>query len=190
MFGFKSKKVAFGEHKEQQPPKHQPFRWRSRLFAGIIMLLLGFIGLIVTRVYPDTSWIYWSVLSFVYAIICIWLSLFLSRWKTNEHHTIWRETLHWNATLATVYILILQVNHGVIGNFEGGITIMIALALATFLAGIYIDGTFMLVGFVIGLFTLVITLIQSFFIVIAIIIVVIAIILSVLIARYKRDRFK
>ena len=178
------------EDLDELPQDQQPFRWRSRLFAGIIMLLLSFIGLVVTRVYPDKSWVYWVILSFVYAIICLWLSIFLSRYKTRLFRHLGQEALHWIASLVAIYIIILQVNEGVVGNLEGGITIMIILALATFIAGIYIDGTFMLVGFVLGVFTLITTLVKSFFILIALIIVIIAIIFTAFIARYKRERFE
>lgn len=175
---------------ESDKSKAKPsFRWRGRMATAIIMLLLGFLGLIITNTYPDISWIYWAILSVIYALLCIWLSIFLKRWNVRPGHSVWRDIVHWIALLVAVYLNIIQVNAGVIGTLEGGILNMELLALATFLGGIYIDATFILIGLTLAYFVIVISLIQSYLLAAAIPIVIIAAIIIIIVARYRRQRY-
>lgn len=191
MFGFKKKSSPPPLDVKEQPasPPATAFRWRGRLFAALLMLLLAFVGLVITDMYPQNSWWYWSVLCVVYAIICIWLSLFLRRSKVSEHHVLWRELVHWIALLVAVYLVHLQVNAGIVGNLEGGLLISVLLALTTFIAGLYIDSTFLLIGIVLALFVAAFTLVQVYLTLVAIPIIIVAGIIIFLMSHHSRNHY-
>ncbi len=118
--------------------------WKARSITGCLLLILAFIGLIITDVRHDGGWFYWRLLIPVYAIASLWLSWYLRK----KNHglglkLIWQELLHWLGLVLAVLLLSSLVNIGIIGRFEAGLIILIMLALTTFLAGIYTEYSFM-----------------------------------------------
>ena len=135
---------------EETKPHHP---WRARLIIGLSMLLLAFIGLIVTDLMQDGAWIYWRVMVPVYAIMSIGLSWYLRRGKNHiTVATIRHEVLHWAGLIAGVYLVSMFVNMGIVGRFEAGLEVLIMLALTTFIAGVYHDYIFLILGVLLGLF--------------------------------------
>src|ERR1700676_2866548 len=47
--------------------------WKARLSVGIIMLVLAFLGMVVTDVRTVGGWDYWKWMVPVYAILPLWL---------------------------------------------------------------------------------------------------------------------
>lgn len=139
------------ESQEQHIPHHP---WRARLIVGFTMLLLSFIGLIISDLFKGGAWTYWRLMVPVYAILSIWLSWYLRRKKHRiTAIKIWHEILHWVALVIGVYLVSMFVTMGIIGRFEAGLEVLIMLALTTFLAGIYHDVIFLIVGVILGCFT-------------------------------------
>ncbi|MDN3507920.1 MAG: hypothetical protein P0S94_03250 [Simkaniaceae bacterium] len=137
---------------EKHCPKHP---WRARLIVAVSMMLLSFIGLIVTDVWQKGAWIYWTTLTPILAISCLWLSWYL---RKKEHSlslvNIWHEILHWAALVAAVFLIATFVKMGVLGRFEAGLVIITMLALTTFIAGIYIESSFAIIGIAMGFFAI------------------------------------
>jgi len=135
---------------------HRPNHWKARLTISLILLALSFIGMIITDFVPALAWIYWSYMIPVFAILCLIISyLDTKKGKHISGVTVWHEILHWAALLVAVYLIAIFVHWGVMSNIVAGLFILISLALATFLAGIYIDVTFVFIGVLLGFFTLV-----------------------------------
>ncbi|MDN3504100.1 MAG: hypothetical protein P0S95_00825 [Rhabdochlamydiaceae bacterium] len=139
------------ESQEKHIPVHP---WRARLVVGIIMLLLSFIGLIVSDLFKGGAWTYWRIMVPVYAALSIWLSWYLRK-KTKKVSAIriWHELLHWAVLVVAVYLVSMFVSMGIIGRFEAGLEVLIMLALTTFLAGVYHDMIFLIIGVLLGCFT-------------------------------------
>jgi hypothetical protein len=137
---------------EKTHTPHHP--WRARLIVGILMLIFAFIGLIVSDVMHDGAWIYWRAIIPVYALLSLALSYYLRKnSKDVSSITLWHELLHWLALIGGVYLISVFVNMGLVGRFEASLQVLILLALTTFLAGIYNDMIFMIVGLLLGCFT-------------------------------------
>ena len=136
---------------EEHIPSHP---WLARLIISMTMLILALIGLILSDVYQDGSWNYWRIMVPVFAGLCLWLSWYLRR---KEHSMsiakVWHEIVHWFGLFIAVYLVSLFVNVGLLGRFEGGIVVITLLALTTFIAGVYIEMTFAIIGILLGVFS-------------------------------------
>lgn len=131
-------------------PKHP---WGARLAVSISMLILAFLGLVFTDVKTTGAWDYWKWMVPIYAILSLWLSWYVKRQtQTISPVTLWHELLHWIGLFLAVLLVSFFVHLGIIGRFTAGIFDMTLIALAVFLAGIYIETTFIFVGIVLGIF--------------------------------------
>ncbi len=127
--------------------------FKIRLLVALLMLVLGFIGVIVTDIKKDGAWYYWRFLAVVYAVLSIGLSSHLKRkgWKTTIY-TIWHEIAHWVGLVGAIMVASYFVQVGLISRFEASLLTLLLLALATYLAGIYTEPTMVLIGILLGVF--------------------------------------
>jgi hypothetical protein len=141
--------------------QHHP-SWKIRFVVGLIMLFLAFLGMIVTDIKLEWAWVYWMVIIPLYAVLSIGLSLYLHHKKLREAIvTVWIEILHWAALIAAVFLVAFLVKIGFLSRFQAGVEMLTLLALATFLAGVYIEKVFMLVGVVLGLLVMTVALVTQ-----------------------------
>lgn len=137
----------------QPAPNHI---WKARLGVGLTMLLLAFLGIAITDVHKTGGWDYWKWMVPVYAILALWLSWYVKRQaQTVSPITVWHELLHWSGLMLAVYISSFYVHLGTISRFNAGLFDLTLISLGVFLAGIYIEKTFLLIGIVLGLFAMV-----------------------------------
>ncbi|MBS0652262.1 MAG: hypothetical protein JSR39_01905 [Verrucomicrobia bacterium] len=127
--------------------------WKVRLIVGLIMLLFGFIGLVITNAQKQGAWNYWRWISVVYAVLSLGLSWHLKKtgWK-KELVTLWQELLHWTGLLLSIWLVSFVVHIGLQDRFEASLEVLILLALTTYLAGIYIEVSFIPIGLLLGIF--------------------------------------
>lgn len=138
--------------------------WMARFSVSLIMLILGFIGMIVADVHRDGSWLYWKWIIPVYAILALWLSWYVrQRSDTLRIVTLWHELLHWLGLIASVFLVSFFVHQGIMSRFVAGLFDLTLLALALFIAGIYIETTFLFVGIALGLFALLASYVVEYF---------------------------
>lgn len=124
-----------------------------RFIVALIMLGLSFIGLVVSDIRQNGAWTYWRIMVPVFAILCLFLSWYLRRnKKIITTATIWHEIVHWLGLALAVYLVSIFVNIGLMGRFEAGLVALTLLALTTFLAGIYVEATFFVIGLLLGIF--------------------------------------
>lgn len=143
--------------------------WIARLGVGLFMLILAFIGLIITDVRSKGGWNYWRWIVPIYAIVALWLSWYLRRRKHSlSPVTLWHELLHWIGLIVAVFLISFFVSEGLIGRFQAALAMLTLIALGVFLAGIYIETTFLFVGIFLGVFSLAIALIYEYLYAIAI----------------------
>lgn len=136
---------------------------KLRMLVGLLMLALGFIGVVVTDIKKDGAWEYWRVLAVIFALLSLGLSWHLKKqgWKTTIL-TIWHEIAHWAGLIGAIWIASYLVHIGLIGRFEASLLTLLLLALTTFLAGIYIEPTFIFVGLLLGGFAISIGFIDTY----------------------------
>lgn len=145
------------DHEEHHEMRDQPHTaghpWKARFIVGLIMIILSFVGLVLSDIWQNGAWNYWRVVAPVFAIMCIWLSWYLRKKQHSFSFTkLWHEILHWVALAMAVFLFSLFVGTGLMGRFEAGLAVLTVLALTLFIGGIYIEPSFMLIGIVLGLF--------------------------------------
>lgn len=124
---------------------------KLRIIAALVMLALGFLGVIVTDIKKDGAWDYWRFLSVVYALISLVLSWHLKKKGVKTTLlTVWHEIAHWLGLIAAIFICSYFVSIGLIGRFEASLLTLLLLALTTYLAGIYIESSLILIGIILG----------------------------------------
>lgn len=127
--------------------------WKARLGVGITMLILAFLGMVLTDVKTGGGWDYWKWVVPVYAILGLWLSWYIRKSRSViSPITLWHEFLHWVGLIGSVFLVSFFVHLGIISRFIAGIFDLTLLSLAIFLAGIYIEITFIFIGLVLGVF--------------------------------------
>ncbi len=139
---------------ETAPAKTKsPHPWRMRAIVALAMIILSFVGLVVSDVRREGAWNYWRIMVPVFALLCLFLSWYLRRRKhALTTATIWHELAQWLGLALAVYLVSVFVGVGLIGRFQAGLVILILLALTTFVTGIYIEPTFLVIGLLLGLF--------------------------------------
>lgn len=134
----------------QAHPKH-PFR--ARAAVALIMLALSFVGLVITDIKRTGALTYWQIMVPIFALLCLGLSLYIRRTvDVIRPVSIWHEVLHWVGLGGSVCLVWYFVRIGSIGRFEAGLFVLTLLALATFLVGVYVDYSFLIIGLMLGIF--------------------------------------
>lgn len=169
--------------------KQHKHPWKARLFVALFMLIMAFSGLVISDLKQDMAWTYWRIMVPCFAVICLWLSWYLRRSGRNmtSPYSLWHEFFHWVALISCVYLVSVFVQMGVMGKVDAYLVVMTLLALTTFIAGIYVDRSFIVIGIALALFALGAALaITYLYTVMLPITVVIAIILIIMIYKGKK----
>jgi len=138
-------------------------RWKARLFVCAAMLALAFIGLIIMDLHSKAYWEYTRIMAGSYAMLSLWLFWYLHRGEHKIHgSTIWHQMLHWLGLLLAVYLMSIFISTGVMGTTQAGLATLTLLSLTIFLAGVYTDTAFMLIGITLAIFAAGAALIEAY----------------------------
>ena len=141
-------------HQDEIIIKKHHHHWKIRLFVALLILLLSFIGLIVSNISESSAWNYWRTMVPIFGALSICLSWYLrKKQRINAPNTAWREVVQWLGLGFAVYVVSIFVNIGLIGHFQAGLMTLTLLALNAFITGIYIEATFLAIGVSLGLFS-------------------------------------
>lgn len=141
-------------------PKHP---WWARLGVGIAMLILAFIGIVLTDLHESGGWEYWKWTVPVYAVMALWLSWYERRSReTVSPITIWHEALHWFSLFAVIVLVEVYVNMGLLSRSVASLVALTLLSMTIFTIGIYVESTFILIGVVLGIFAAVVAIAIKF----------------------------
>jgi hypothetical protein len=110
--------------------------WLLRDLPYAAMLVLG-IGGVVLASFHGTTWYYWMLMAPSYALIVI-----LSGWRHLETgaermRLVVTQLLHWMAFLGAMWLMFLPEVRGVVNDNATSLTLLILLALGTFVAGVH-----------------------------------------------------
>lgn len=127
--------------------------WKARLGVGVAMLLFAFLGMVITDIRTGGGWVYWKWMVPVYAILALWLSWYVRKQQQIiSPITLGHELLHWLGVNASVFMVSFFVHLGIISRFIAGIFDLTLLSLGIFIAGVYIEPTFLFIGIILGIF--------------------------------------
>jgi cation transport ATPase len=176
------------EDREEIVVKKHQHHWKMRLLVSLVMLILSFIGLIVSDVRRNGAWNYWRVMVPIYALLSIFLTWYLRHKKQKlSSTTIWHELVQWIGLGLAVYLTSVFVNIGLMGRFEAGLVVLTLLALTLFISGIYVEPTFILMGLLLGLFAAAAALLVAYLYTIMLPLTIVAALVLIWIVRRKKS---
>jgi hypothetical protein len=150
--------------------------WGARLGVALAMLSLAFLGLILTDVELTGGWNYWKWTVPVYGLMALWLSWYLRRKKSSfSLVTLWHEVLHWFSLIVFVYLISIFLHIGIFSRLLAGLCVVTLLAQSVFLAGLYIERSFLAIGILLGLFAAFAAFLQEYLYALSIPIILVAV---------------
>jgi hypothetical protein len=164
-------------------------RFRVPFILGGIMLLLGFLGVVLTNVRKDGAWVYWQYVVCIFAILSLVYNVYSKgkEWRS-ALYTFWHELLHWVGLFLCIVLISFMVKIGIISRFLASLEVLTLLALTTFLIGVYFDKVFIGIGVVLGVFAASVALFEQYLYLIIIPIIIVALALMIWFGRSgKKD---
>ena len=169
---------------------YNPYRWRVRLTICTILLALNIIGMLIARNKGVAAWYYWSIVSVVYAVACLWLGWYIrAEGRDTSHiHSYWKEWVHWIAFIIALYLTYMLYITGTLDAYQSSLLILILLSFSTLLAGLYLETLLLIVGVVLGVLVVILVLLESHDILLSAILIIIALIVAGIVARSTKWR--
>jgi hypothetical protein len=133
-----------------------------QLAICLVMLALALIGLVVMNFYPAAFWKYSLWMAFLYAVMSIGMFLYTHRGQDLFFSTVWHQLLHWLGMLLAIMVIFTFVRTEVITSIQAGMVMLMLLAFSIFLAGVYADPFFMIIGLVLGVFAVAASYIHAY----------------------------
>lgn len=111
--------------------------WLLRDLPYAAMLVLAVGGIVLTSFRGPTTYYYWMLLAPIYALIVV-----ISGWGKLETgaermRLVVTQALHWAAFLGVMWLMFLPEVGGVVNLNATSLTLLILLALGTFVAGVH-----------------------------------------------------
>ena len=120
------------------PPRTAGIRsWLLRDLPYAAMLALALGGIVLTAFRGPTTYYYWMALAPIYGLISI-----VSGWRkldtgAERMKLVLTQALHWLAFLGAMWLMFLPEVRGVVNDNATALTLLILLALGTFVAGVH-----------------------------------------------------
>jgi hypothetical protein len=120
-----------------EPPRTPGIKgWLLRDLPYAAMLVLAVGGIVLTS-FRGATYVYWMTLAPVYALISI-----ISGWPkldtgAERMKLVMTQALHWLAFLGAMWLMFLPEVRGVVNDNATALTLLILLALGTFVAGVH-----------------------------------------------------
>lgn len=169
------------------PNSHPKKRWKSRLIVSLIMLALAFISIIVMQVRESAYWTFTCIMAGADALLSIGWIWYIKRINAAIFPgTLWHIILHWMGFVAALYLITLFIHHDIITHTQAGWIVLLLLSLTLYLAGVYTDHTFILIGITLALLVAGIVLIKPYLWLVAIPVLILVGIITIIMAL--RDR--
>ena len=111
--------------------------WLLRDLPYAAMLALAVGGIVLTSFRGPTTYYYWMALAPIYGLICV-----VAGWRqldTGAGHMqlVVTQALHWFAFVGAMWLMFLPQVRGVVSDNATSLTLLILLALGTFVAGVH-----------------------------------------------------
>ncbi|MGQ0593873.1 MAG: hypothetical protein ACT4QB_14875 [Gammaproteobacteria bacterium] len=145
---------------------------------------LAFLGVAITYVNKDVSYLYWLTMVPVFGTLCFVARRSRSRGTGVKWSRLFlTELLHWGGLLLAVALIYMLLSAGKIPRDTTGMVTLLLFALVTFLYGVHLDRRFLGVGIFLGLSYVVMTYLAAY---IWILLIIAALAVSVAMFLVKR----
>lgn len=114
-----------------------PRHWLLRDLPYALMLALAVGGLVLTSFRGPTTYYYWMALAPIYGLISV-----ISGWRHADTgalrlQLVVTQSLHWLAFVGAMWLMFLPQVRGIDSDNATSLTLLILLALGTFVAGVH-----------------------------------------------------
>ena len=152
----------------------------------VLLTILSAIGVALANYSPQSAFRYWLWMAPIFGV----LSVGAAWWRASIRGdsiamAVQRQIYHWVGVVAAVYLIYLLQSTGRMENEAAGLSALIVMSLASFLAGVHGDWRMMIVGVVLGLMVVVFAVLEQIIWVIAIPALLIIIVIAALYLRAK-----
>lgn len=113
---------------------------------GVALVVAAFVAIAASDVTVVGTHVYWTVLVVVFAIAVLATDRLHGGHALTDGRRLVRLVLHWLAVFVAVQLIYLFIETGRIANVDAGLTSGVVLALGTFIAGVYGNWRFMVLG--------------------------------------------
>lgn len=129
----------------------------------IVLMILSFIGLVITDFSQHDGYGYWMFMVLVFGALSIFVSWLQAKQNASSIANIVKvQGLHWFHTLIIVGVSSLLNRSGELTELSASLVTLLILALATMLDGMRIGWQFSLLGFFLASCTLIIVYVEDF----------------------------
>jgi hypothetical protein len=112
----------------------------------LVVLVMTMIGVAYTSASRKPLVIYWEVLAITVAAVCVFAGWRNAQTREQRVRMLWTQALHWLAFLGAMNIVLLPGVQRVLTSSATGLTLLMLLALGTFVAGIHLSLRICLLG--------------------------------------------
>src|SRR5262245_20803916 len=117
----------------------------------LVVLVMTMIGVAYTSAARQPLVLYWEVLALTVFAVCIFAGWKRTEGRDARLRMLWTQGLHWGAFLVAMNIVLLPGVQRVLTASATGLTLLMLLALGTFVAGIHLSVRVCLLGLVMAL---------------------------------------
>ncbi len=161
--------------------------WKARLAIGLVMLGLALISLVILQIHASIYWIFCWIMAVLDAFLCVGLVIALKKHVSYKSGVI-RQIWHWLGLMTVMYLLALLVDRGTVSQTEAGLFALMLLSLTLYLAGLYTDVIFVVIGVTLGLMAAGMVLIQAYLLLVMIpVFVMVALFIIVITNRQRHE---
>jgi len=116
-----------------------------------VVLVMTLIGVAYTSAAREPLILYWEILALTVFVVCISAGWKSAQAREARLRMLWTQALHWGAFLAAMNIVLLPGVQRVLTASATGLTLLMLLALGTFVAGVHLSLRICLLGLTMAL---------------------------------------
>lgn len=132
-------------------PPAPAFRRHLEEIILVVLVLLSAIGVAINDYSPQSAFRYWIWMAPTFGVISIAAAWWRAHRRGDSVATaVQRQVFHWAGVIGAVYLIYLLQSTGRMENEAAGLSALIVIALAAFLAGVHSDWRLMVLGVVLG----------------------------------------
>jgi hypothetical protein len=146
-------------HAGTSPDLGKPSFWSSRwrqFWLFCVLLVLALVGMGLTQATQGGGSVYWLILLWIYGLFSLARTWLQAR---QRHESIWSEIhlhlFHWLGALVAVHIIFVLERHDILSRDAASNVSMVILALSSYLAGLYFERMFLLLGIILAIMSVV-----------------------------------
>jgi len=146
-------------------PRSSALRRHVEEVVLVVLVLLSAVGVAVNDQSPASALRYWLWMAPTFGIVSIVAAWWrAARSGTSVMTAVQRQVLHWVGVVGAVCLIYMLQRTGRMENEAAGLTALVVIALASFLAGVHSDWRLMVLGVVLGITVVGFAILETIFI--------------------------